>query len=170
MLPLPLVSPSPYWPLHHNLSCRGLWTTPFMSVGAKLWTAWDGPAPITAAAAPLPPGATAYGGLTGLRLQGPVNGATVEGPSDVMACKAYLTVIDTVLLPFDPSSPGVAAAVAAADGGAVLAAALGAPPGQCALQASARFNGTVLQPGAGNRQHTGGRGPAGRWDRGMLCM
>lgn len=124
-----------------------------MSVGAKLWTEWDGPAPITAAAAPLPAGTTAYGGLTGLRLQGPVNAATVVGPSDVMACKAYLTVIDTLLLPFDPASPALAGA--ATDGGAALASALGTPPDQCALQANARFNGTVLQQGAGNRQHTG---------------
>ncbi|KAL4421363.1 hypothetical protein ABPG75_010654 [Micractinium tetrahymenae] len=133
---------------------RGLWTTPFMSVGAKLWTSWDGPAPITASAAPLPPGTTAYGGLTGLRLQGPVNSATVVGPSDIMACKAYLTVIDTVLLPFDPASPALAAA--ATDSGSALAAAVGAAPGQCVLQASAHFNGTVLQDGTGNRQHTVG--------------
>ncbi len=125
-----------------------------MSVGAKLWTEWDGAEPITAAAAPLPAGTTAYGGLTGLRLQGPVNAATVVGPSDVMACKAYLTVIDTVLLPFDPASPALAGA--ATNGAAALATALGTPPGQCALQANARFNGTVLQQGAGNRQHTGG--------------
>lgn len=102
----------------------------------------------------LPPNATSDGGLTGLALHGPVNSAHVVGPSDVGACKAYVTMVDAVLLPFDPAT------LPAATQGAspvALGAALGAP--QCGLQANARINTTdVIRDGTANRQHTGARG------------
>ena len=115
-------------------------------MGATLWTAADGPTPLKAARMALPSGASGYGGLTGLKLQGPVNSATVVGPSDLMSCKAYLTMVDTVLLPFD---------LGAQPAGASLGAALGAP--QCTVQANAALNGTTLVNGASNRQRSGKR-------------
>jgi len=63
-----------------------------------------------------------------------------------MACKAYLTVVDTVLMPFDPATlPSPTAP---------LGEALGA--GQCVVQANAMLNATTLVDGASNRQHSGG--------------
>lgn len=79
-----------------------------------------------------------------------------------MSCKAYLTVIDAVLLPADSSALSKAdAAASRGDSAAVLAALLGVGGGggnvggQCALQANSGFNATTLVPGATNRQHTG---------------
>lgn len=48
-----------------------------MAVGAKLYTAYDGPATLLSEKMALPPGADAYGGLTGLQVRGPANAATV---------------------------------------------------------------------------------------------
>lgn len=115
-----------------------------MAVGAKLWTSYDGNATLQTIKTALPANTTAYGGLTGLQITGPVNKATVVGPSDIMACKAYLTMIDTVLLPFAPAS-----VPADGDVGAVLGA------GQCVLQANAALNATALVDGASNRQRSG---------------
>ncbi|GAB4817667.1 hypothetical protein N2152v2_004713 [Parachlorella kessleri] len=86
---------------------------------------------------------TAYGGLTGFQITGPINSATVL-KSDIMSCKSYLNVIDTVLLPFDPAP--------LANGGGV-ASALGVPP-QCSVQANGMINGsTTVLDGNANRQY-----------------
>ena len=208
----------------HAHCCSGLWTTPFMSVGAQLWTAADGNVSLRSGAEPLPAGTTADGGLTGLTLTGPVNQAKIVGPSDIGSCKGvggggrrwggrqgtrtmrwwvmccrwdqlphpgpspphpcptphpftptptplhrtaphrmpagYLTMIDTVLLPFDP-------ATLPAGGNGGVAAAVGAPAG-CNLQANAGLsNGSsVVLGGATNRQRTGA---VGRW-QGVVWM
>ena len=72
----------------------------------------------------------------------------------------YLTMIDTVLLPFDP-------ATLPAGGNGGVAAAVGAPAG-CNLQANAGLsNGSsVVLGGATNRQRTGA---VGRW-QGVVWM
>lgn len=162
---------------------RGLWTTPFMATGAKLWTAYDGPAPLQSTRQPLPAGTTAAGKMTGVRLTAPGGSARVVGPSDVGACKAYLTVVDAVLLPWSPAELAALASVPPTAGsGAPLGAALSSGGGaatnatdgaatdgtsgaQCVLQANTVFNATTLAPGASNRQRSGergGRGPVWR--------
>jgi hypothetical protein len=77
---------------------------------------------------------------------GALTGACHTSPhvqSDVPACKAYINLIDTVLLPFDPSTPPptdytAAAAVVGAQG--------------CVVQANALINGTEVKAGDANRQ------------------
>ncbi|KAI7839463.1 hypothetical protein COHA_006864 [Chlorella ohadii] len=153
---------------------QGLWTTPFMATGAKLWTAYDGPAPLQSTRQPLPAGTTAAGGMTGVRLTAPGGSARVVGPSDVGACKAYLTVVDAVLLPWSPAELAALASVPPTAGsGAPLGAALSSGGGaatnatdgaatdgtsgaQCVLQANTVFNATTLAPGASNRQRSVG--------------
>ena len=136
-----------------------------MATGANLWTAYDGPAPLQSARQP----AALPAGATGLRLTAPGGSATVVGPSDVGACKAYLTVIDAVLLPWSPAQlAALAAAPPTAGSGALLGAALSsgvaaaanatdgaALASQCTLQANTVFNGTAVAPGASNRQRSG---------------
>lgn len=72
-----------------------------------------------------------------------------------MSCKSYLTLIDTVLLPFDPAalaaspSPAPPGAAATPPG---VGAALGVPA-QCSVQANALINGTTtVKAGDSNRQ------------------
>ena len=69
-------------------------------------------------------------------------------PPPPLLAAGYLTMIDTVLLPFDPATLPA--------GGGGLAAAVGALAG-CNLQANAGLgNGSsVVLAGATNRQHTG---------------
>lgn len=126
---------------------RGLWTSPFMAVGATLYTAADGPATLTVPKFPLPKDTTAYGGLSGFSINGPVNSAKVL-TSDIGTCKSYINVIDTVLLPFDPAK------ASANGGGNALGSALGAS--MCNLAGSASLNGSVIKDGASNRQHSVG--------------
>lgn len=72
-----------------------------MSLGPEMETLYDGPAMVKSSRFDLPAGVTWEGGIAGFMLSGPVNEAKVLR-SDVMACKAYVTEIDTVLLPFQP--------------------------------------------------------------------
>lgn len=126
---------------------RGLWTTPFMSVGATLFTSADGPATLQVKKFPMPSNTTFNGGLTGFQIYGPYNNATVL-TSDVASCKSYITVIDTVLMPFNPSN------LTSTGNGGLVGAAVGAPA--CAIQGNTAINGTVLKDGASNRQKTVG--------------
>ena len=130
----------PVEPVH-----KGLWKSPFMSVGATLFTSMDGNASLTVEKFPLPAGTTAYGGLTGFTIQGPMNSAKVIA-SDIASCKSYITVIDTVLLPFPVTALG------SASGGSALGAAMGAPMGS--IQGNSGINGTVVKDGNLNRQRS----------------
>lgn len=127
---------------------RGLWTSPFMSVGATLYTAADGPAVLTVPKFAMPANTSAYGGLTGFTIKGPLNSAKVIA-SDIGTCKSYINVIDTVLMPFDSSANATSA-----NGSGGLSAALGAPT--CSLQANSAINGATLKDGSSNRQRSVG--------------
>lgn len=80
---------------------NALWTSPFMSLGPKMRTSYDGPAVLSAEKFAMPSNTTWRGGLSGFTISGPYNQANVV-KSDVPTCKAYVTIIDTVLVPFDP--------------------------------------------------------------------
>ena len=82
---------------------NALWTTPFMSLGPKMTTMYDGPVVLTSEKFPLPSNTTWRGGLTGFTISSPFTSAKVV-KSDIPTCKGYINVIDSVLLPFDPSS------------------------------------------------------------------
>jgi hypothetical protein len=94
---------------------------------------------------PMPSSTTAHGGLTGFTLDGPFNSANVIA-SDIGSCKSYINVIDTVLMPFDPTQ------LTATNGSSAspLSAAIGAPA--CVIQGNSDINGTALNDGASNRQ------------------
>lgn len=116
-----------------------------LRLGPKIRTMYDGPAVLTAPKVePYPAGVTWRGGLTGFTLTGPHNAATVV-QSDVPSCKAYVTLIDTVLLPFDP-----AAVAPSNDFGAAAGAAVGAPG--CALAPNSLIRGSEVKPGEANIQ------------------
>jgi hypothetical protein len=87
-----------------------------MSLGPSMETLYDGPERVTSQKFNLPSDVTWQGGLTGFTLSGPANEATVTR-SDATACKAYVTEIDAVLLPFDPED--VSSGSATASGAAV---------------------------------------------------
>lgn len=122
---------------------RGLWTSPFLSVGATVYTLFDGVANLKTAKKALPAGTTAQGGLTGIVISGPVNSATVV-ESDIRACKTFITIIDEVLLPFDPTG------IDASNDSGALGAALGA--GTCSVVPNAQINATTLVQGGSNPQ------------------
>lgn len=123
---------------------NGLWTSPFMSLGPKMYTSYDGPAALSSSKFDLPSGTTWRGGLSGFTINGPYNSANVI-KSDVPACKAYITVIDSVLLPFDPNTPPSNDASAAA-------AAVGMKG--CSLQSNALIRGSDVKSGESNIQQT----------------
>lgn len=126
---------------------NALWTSPFMVLGPKIRTMYDGPAVLTAQKVePYPAGVTWQGGLTGFTLTGPHNAATVV-KSDVPACKSYVTVIDTVLLPFDPAAVNPSNDFATAAGVAVGATG-------CALAPNALIRGAEVKSGTSNIQPT----------------
>lgn len=89
-----------------------------------------------------PPSSTPAGGLTGFTIDGPLNSATVLR-SDVQSCKSYITVIDSVLLPFNPTTlppedwlkPSAAVGVKG-----------------CFVQANGMVTGTTLKAGDANSQ------------------
>ncbi|KAL4859409.1 hypothetical protein ACK3TF_000516 [Chlorella vulgaris] len=120
---------------------RGLWTSPFLSLGPKLYTAYDGPNTLSSSKFSLPAGTTYEGGVAGFAIQGPYNSAN----SDVPSCKGYITLVDAVLLPFDPAVPLPTDFTAA---GAMLGAA------GCAVQPNALIRGTQVLAGESNRQAT----------------
>lgn len=119
-----------------------------MSFGANLYTAMDGNATLSVAKFPMPAGTTSYGGLNGFTIQGPINAAKVVA-SDIASCKSYITVIDTVLLPFQLGEIGQ---VDSSTNTMTLGAALGAPA--CTIQGNSGSNGSVLKDGTINRQRT----------------
>lgn len=88
-----------------------------MSLGLEMETMYDGPAQIKSERFDLPSDVTWKGGLNGFELSGPFNSAKVLS-SDDMACKAYVTVIDSVLLPFEPSDVSGATIASGASVGA----------------------------------------------------
>lgn len=118
---------------------RGLWTSPFMAVGATLYSLYDGTASLQTSKMALPNDVTAYGGLTGITISSPVNSATLVS-SDVRACKTFVDVIDAVLLPVDLATVTNAAAP--------VAAVIGA--GECAVEPNTVVNGTTLVEGGSN--------------------
>ncbi|PSC73937.1 Beta-Ig-H3 fasciclin [Micractinium conductrix] len=120
---------------------RGLWSSPFLSLGPKLYTLYDGPQTLSTSRFPLPPTATWRGGLTGFQIKGPFNAANVV-KSDVPACKALVTVIDSVLLPWNPAGAPPADAAA-------LVSAMG-----CAVNPNAIIAGQEIKAGDANRQAT----------------
>ncbi|KAL4426862.1 hypothetical protein ABPG77_006648 [Micractinium sp. CCAP 211/92] len=124
---------------------RGLWTSPFLSLGPKLYTLSDGPQTLNSSRFALPADVTWRGGLTGFTISGPFNAATVV-KSDVQACKAFVTLIDTVLLPFDPAGPEPTDA----------AALLGVQG--CAVLPNSLIAGQEIKPGESNRQVCSGAG------------
>lgn len=121
---------------------KALWTTPFFSLGPTLFTLYDGPETLSTSKFELPSGTTWRGGLTGFNVSGPVNSARVT-QGDVMACKSYFNVIDTVLLPFDPETLPTDNPV-----GAALEAST------CNIQNNAVASGTVVKSGDSNVQET----------------
>ncbi|KAL6766775.1 hypothetical protein ACKKBG_A37315 [Auxenochlorella protothecoides x Auxenochlorella symbiontica] len=121
---------------------RGLWTSPFMAVGGTIFSLYDGTASIKSAKTALPAGLTAQGGVTGIKLTGPVNSATVV-QSDLRACKTVVTTLDSLLWPFDPATRLSATADA-------LSTLLGASG--YALAPNAQINGTQVAAGDGNTQ------------------
>ena len=58
-------------------SRQALWTTPFMSLGSTLLTSYDGPEALVSEKFEMPAGTTWKGGLTGFKISGPHNSATV---------------------------------------------------------------------------------------------
>lgn len=66
--------------------------------------------------------------------------------SDVQACKAFVTLIDTVLLPFDPAGP------APTDAAALLGVQ------GCAVLSNSLIAGQEIKPGESNRQVCSGAG------------
>lgn len=85
-----IVPPSP--------KTNGLWTTPFMSLGPQMETLNTGAPPLTTSKFTLPADVTWRGGLTGFQVIGASNSANVV-QSDINACKGYVNMIDSVLLP-----------------------------------------------------------------------
>ena len=85
-----------------------------MSLGPEMETLYDGPARIKSEQFDLPSDVTWKGGLTGFTLSGPVNEAKVLR-SDITGCKSFVTEIDAVLLPFDPSTLSGSAALASGE-------------------------------------------------------
>jgi len=124
---------------------QALLTTPFLP-GATLYTQYSGPEVLEADDFVVPADISWRGGLTGFKINGPVNAATVL-QSDILGCKAYFNVIDTVLLPFDPATLRGAAAASGGDT-AVAGALVGAP--QCNVQANSLPSGDIVVPGANN--------------------
>ncbi|GAB4817690.1 hypothetical protein N2152v2_004736 [Parachlorella kessleri] len=131
---------------------RGLWTTPFFSLGPKLYTAYDGPSTLSVKRFPLPASVTWQGGITGFSIDGPLNSASVV-QSDILACKSVLTVIDSVLLPFDPNTLPTEDWLAPS-------AALGAPG--CFVQPNGMITGATIKAGDSNIQKGGCRMPDGK--------
>ena len=126
---------------------NALWTSPFMSLGPKMMTYFDGgEAVLTPEKFTLPQDASWRGGLTGFSINGPYNSAKVV-KSDVPTCKAYITVIDNVLLPFDP----VTASRLSND---VLAPATILGAQGCGVQPNALITGSVVKSGESNVQGT----------------
>lgn len=126
---------------------QALLTTPFFP-GATLYTQYSGPEVLEADAFVVPADTTWRGGLAGFKINGPVNAATVV-QSDILGCKAYFNVIDTVLLPFNPATLGGAAAAASGGGDTVVAGALvGAP--LCNIQANSLPSGDMVVSGVKN--------------------
>ncbi|KAI7844504.1 hypothetical protein COHA_001863 [Chlorella ohadii] len=123
---------------------RGLWSSPLMSVGPKLYTLYDGPETLSVPRFTLPSNVTWEGGLAGFKIQGPYNAATVV-KSDVTACKSLITLIDSVLLPFDPTAAPAPDYLAVSR----LVGARG-----CGVQPNALITGTELQAGDANRHGT----------------
>jgi hypothetical protein len=122
---------------------NAVWTTPFMSLGPKMRTSYDGTETLAAEKFEIPPGTTWKGGLTGFSINGPYNSATVV-KSDIPGCKSYINMIDTVLFPFDTSSSLPANDVfAAAD---ILGVA------GCAVQQNALIQGSEVASGSNNIQ------------------
>ena len=120
---------------------QALLTTPFFP-GATLYTQYSGPEVLEADDFVVPADITWKGGLTGFKINGPLNAAAVL-QSDILGCKAYFNVIDTVLLPFAAGSGG--------EGGretAVAGALVGAP--QCNVRGNSLVSGDVVVPGTNN--------------------
>jgi len=124
---------------------NALWTSPFMSLGPKMRTSYDGVKVLTAEKFDMPSGTTWRGGLNGFSINGPHNSANVI-TSDIVACKSYITMIDTVLLPFDPS-----ASLPAND---FLAAARILGVDGCAVQQNSLIQGSEVTSGSGNIQES----------------
>ncbi|KDD74948.1 hypothetical protein H632_c969p0, partial [Helicosporidium sp. ATCC 50920] len=72
---------------------RGLWTTPFLSTGSRVYTASDAPVWLETRRKTLPAGTTMYGGLTGIAIRGPVNQALIQD-SDLRACKLLIDSVN----------------------------------------------------------------------------
>jgi uncharacterized surface protein with fasciclin (FAS1) repeats len=123
---------------------NAVWTSPFMSLGPKMRTSYDGAEVLTAEKFSMPSGTTWKGGLDGFAINGPHNSANVI-KSDIPSCKAYITMVDTVLLPFDPASLPANDAFAAAD---ILGVA------GCAVQQNALIQGSEVKSGSSNIQDT----------------
>lgn len=77
---------------------NALWSTPFMSLGPEMETMNENAKPLKASKFSLPSNTTWEGGLTGFKISGATNDATVL-QSDINACKGYITFIDQVLIP-----------------------------------------------------------------------
>ena len=76
---------------------NALWSTPFMSLGPEMETMNENAKPLKASKFSLPSNTTWEGGLTGFKISGATNDATVL-QSDINACKGYITFIDQVLI------------------------------------------------------------------------
>lgn len=77
---------------------NALWSTPFMSLGPEMETMNENAKPLKATKFALPANTTWEGGLSGFKISGANNEATVL-QSDINACKGYITFIDQVLIP-----------------------------------------------------------------------
>lgn len=126
---------------------KGLWTTPFLALGAKIYTSSDAVSTITSSKHVIPKNTTILGGITGIKLTGVSNSATIV-TADLNACKVVVNIIDEVLWPFDLNT------TTGSDGSSKISTALGL--GNCDPLPNAEINATILVEGSANRLATPG--------------
>lgn len=125
---------------------HGLWTTPFMALGAKLYTDSDAVRTIQSAKHDIPSDTTIRGGITGIELTDYAGNTATITTADLRACRTYVNIVDELLIPFDPTS------IANATDSFDLSTALDV--GTCDILPNALINGTTLVAGTANRVAT----------------
>jgi hypothetical protein len=110
-------------------------------------TMYDGPAILSSPAFQLPADTTWRGGLFGFSINGPFNGGTVLKSDTTDACKVIVTLIDAVLLPFDP-------VLLELDGTPPVSSVVGATG--ASVRANSLITGQEVVPGANNLQSSVG--------------
>lgn len=121
---------------------RGLWTTPFMALGAKLYTDSDAVRTIQAAKHTIPADTNYRGGISGIKLTDYAGNTGKIVSPDLRACRTYVNVVDEVLLPFVANTTDTFDLSTALD------------VGTCDILPNALINGTTLVAGTANRVAT----------------